>query len=475
MACWIVVSVAVSAHSSHSSPTPSYDTVILHGRVIDPESGADAVRNVGIIGGSIAAITTDDLEGRNRVEASGLVVAPGFIDLHNHAQDPHHYAVAATAGVTTTLELERGTDDVERWYADRADTALVNYGVSVGHMGVRMAVMRDSGREVAVGDAAHRPATDSELSAIRIRLSDNVRRGALAIGFVIGMTPAATRAEIMAVFQTAAELGVMCYVHMRSAPSGQELSDLEEVLAAAAVSGARLHIAHIQASAREFTSSYLRLIAAARSRGMDVSTETYPYVEGMTNIESALLDGEAVQSPAFLQRLEWPSNGERLTPESFARYRKQGGLVIVHPSDPAAAERWVRTAVAHPLPLFASDGGVGRPRGTGTFARVLGHHVRELQDLTLMDALRRMTLEPARLLERRVPAFRRKGRVQVGADADLVVFDPERVLDRATIREPTLAPEGIPYVFVAGVAVVNGGTLSRNTAPGMPVRAQALP
>src|SRR4029453_10533466 len=142
------------------------------------------------------------------------------------------------------------------------------------------------------------------------------------------MTPAATRAEIMAVFQTAAELGVMCYVHMRSAPSGQELSDLEEVLAAAAVSGARLHIAHIQASAREFTSSYLRLIAAARSRGMDVSTETYPYVEGMTNIESALLDAEAVQSPAFLQRLEWPSNGERLTPESFARYRKQGGLVI---------------------------------------------------------------------------------------------------------------------------------------------------
>ena len=132
----------------------------------------------------------------------------------------------------------------------------------------------------------------------------------------------------------------------------------------------------------------------------------------------------------------------------------------------------MRSAVTDSLPLIASDGGVGRPRGTGTFARILGRHVREQHDLTLMDALRRMTLEPARLLEGRAPLFRTKGRVQVGADADLVVFDPARVIDRATIRDPTLAPAGILHVFVAGIPVVSDGTLRTDSAPGAPARAQ---
>ena len=122
-----------------------YDLVILRGRVMDPASGLDAIRAVGITAGKIRAVSIQSLQGRDTLDARNLVVAPGFIDLHQHAQDAAGYRVEALDGTTTALELEGGTADVDMWYADRADKALINYGVSVGHEGVRMRVMGDSG------------------------------------------------------------------------------------------------------------------------------------------------------------------------------------------------------------------------------------------------------------------------------------------------------------------------------------------
>jgi N-acyl-D-aspartate/D-glutamate deacylase len=147
------------------------------------------------------------------------------------------------------------------------------------------------------------------------------------------------------------------------------------------------------------------------------------------------------------------------------RYRKQGGMVIIH----SIPEEIARLAIADPNVMVASDGqiehGKGHPRGAGTFARVLGHYVREEHALTLMDALCKMSLMPAQRL-----GIQSKGRLQVGADADITVFDADRVIDRATFDNPAQYSEGIPYVLVNGAFVVKDGQLQQNVSPGRGLR-----
>ena len=165
------------------------------------------------------------------------------------------------------------------------------------------------------------------------------------------------------------------------------------------------------------------------------------------------------------------ATGERLTERSFAGYRKQGGLVIMH----MIPEPIVDVALAHPLVLIGSDGlpfttGGEHPRGAGNFARVLGHYVRERKVLTLMDALAKCTWQPARRFENQVPAMQLKGRIKIGADADITVFDADRVIDRATFEKPMQPSDGIVHVLVSGVAVVRNGELVAGARPGQPIR-----
>ena len=452
-----------------------YDLVIRNGRVIDPESGLDAVRHVAIRGGKIAAIADRPLEAARSIDASGLIVSPGFIDLHSHGQDEENYRCKAMDGVTSALELEIGALDVSRWYAEREGKLLIHAGVSVGHVPARMKVFRDPNATlVPSGDGAHKAAAPEQITEMRAAIERGLREGALGVGFGIQYTPAATRWEILEMFRVAGRFHAPAFVHMRrmGAAEPSALDGLEELIAASVVTGAPLHVVHITSSSLSSTPQTLQTIAEARARGLDVTTECYPYNAAQTELESAMFEpGWQKILGVDYGALEWVASGERLNAATFASYRKQGGMVIMHMIPDSAVD----AAVTAPDVMIASDGilqgGKGHPRASGSYARVLGRFVRERGLLTWSQAIRKMSLLPARRLENYVPAMKDKGRIRIGADADLAIFDPAAVIDRATFREPALYSEGMRYVFVAGVAVVENGKLRDTVKPGRAVRA----
>ena len=475
-----------------AAPAPSevvtFDVVIAGGRVIDPESGLDAVRHVGIRSGAVGAISESPLTGTTTVDATGLVVAPGFIDLHAHGQDPVSSRFQAMDGVTTALELEIGAFPVDRWYARRAEASLMNYGASVSHQGARM---RALGRAVAranpdgtfslgeSGDGAlYRAADDDELASLGELMESGLREGAIGFGFGLGYTPGASHRELLRMFEIAAGYEAPVFVHLRSSAAfahGGALAPFQEVIANAASTGVALHIVHLNSTAAPRAEEALALIRGARERGVDVTTEAYPYTASASLIESPLFDGWVGRPRGAYGTLQWVETGERLTPETFERYRRQGGWVIMHGRSEETSE-WI---VSQPDVIAASDGipfseGRAHPRGAGTFARILGHYVRERGALSLMDALRKMTLLPAQRIEAIVPEMARKGRVQVGCDADLTIFDPEGIIDRATYDAPDQYSAGIEHVLVAGTFVVRNGALVDGVQPGRPLRGRHL-
>ncbi len=466
----------IAAAGRYASGAEEYDLVIANGRVMDPETNLDAVRHVGIRAGKIAAISESKLQGKTVIDAKGLVVAPGFIDLHEHGQAAENYKYQARDGVTTTLELESGTSDVERWYAQREGKSLINFGVSIGHIPARARVLAKSQDTAAVEAAHHRAATPEEMAELRAKMEEGFRQGALAEGMGINYTPGATHQEIVEMFRLAAKYGASVHVHIRFGGTREPetgLAALEEVVAAAAATGAPLHVVHVTSMGLKQTPDLIAMVEGAQKRGLDVTTECYPYTAGSTHLQSAVFDeGWQEKLGITYKDLQWSETGERLTPETFEKYRKKGGVVVLH----AIPEEAARAAVSHPIVMIASDGMpiTGpkiHPRGQGTYARVLGHYVREEKALDLMTALRKMTLMPAQRLEKRAPVFRDKGRVRVGADADLTVFDPDRIIDKATFDEPMQYSEGIQFVFVNGVAVVRDGKLVEGVFPGRAARA----
>lgn len=440
-----------------------YDTVLANGRVMDPKSGLDAVRYVGIQGKRIAAISATPLQGRTVVDVKGLVVAPGFIDLHSHGQDDENYHFKAHDGVTTALELEIGVSPVAAWYQARQGHALVNFGASSGHVPARMAVMHDTGTFLPRDEAAHRVATEEETLSIVNTVKRGLDDGAIGIGFGIAYVPTAPREEILRLFRLAGERKVPVFVHMRG---DGVVGALQEVIADAVITGAALHVVHITSVGGKSTATCLQMIEGAQKHGVDVTTEMYPYTASETRIESALYDGDWLARTGFkYSDLQWVATGERLTAETFAKYRKERGPVISH----TVPEEALRLGITSPIVMIASDGiltqGKGHPRGAGTFARVLGVYVREKKMIPLMEALRKMSLMPAERLQAAVPEMAKKGRVQVGADADLTVFDPDRVIDKATFENPAQYSSGIVHVLVGGVFVVRDEKFAEGVYP----------
>jgi N-acyl-D-aspartate/D-glutamate deacylase len=449
-----------------------YDLVIEGGRVIDPETGLDGVRNVGIRDGRIIRVAAEALSGRRMVHARGLVVAAGFIDLHQHGQDLASQRLKALDGVTTALELEIGAPDVAQFLKSKEGHSLIHYGTSASHVAARAGVF---GAPLPAGTILPKsgPATDlaatpEQIEAIRQRLRAELDAGGLAIGMGIQYTPGATRLEVIDIFRVAAERGLPVYTHLRSAgrvEPGSSIEAVSEVIGAAAITGTSLHIVHINSTCLRDSLECLSMIEGARARGLDVTTEAYPYIAGMTAVNSALFNpGWREKLGIDYSDLVLPDTGEHLTKARFEELHNSDTThwVLVF----ANTQDMVDKVIPHPLVMIASDGAESHPRNAGTYSRVLAQYVREKGTVTLMDAIRKMSFMPAQMLERSTPVGRQKGRLQEGADADIVVFDANTITDRATFEKPMEPSVGVKYLVVGGTIVVDDGKIVPDVFPG---------
>src|SRR5580698_10265951 len=455
-----------------SQQVQQYDLVLEGGRVMDPETGLDAVRNIGIRDGRIVRIAAEPLSGKRVIHAAGLAVAPGFIDLHQHGQEPASQRVKAFDGVTTALEMEIGAPDVTQFLKAKEGRSLIHYGTTASHVAARSLIFGAPLPDGAIlpksGPATDHPATPEQIERIQQRLRDQIDAGALGIGMGIEYTPGATRPEVIDMFRVAAERKLPVYTHMRSAgriEPGSAIQSTEEVIGAAAITGASLHIVHINSTCLRDSLECISLIEGARARGLDVTTEAYPYIAGMTAINSAVFN------PGWRERqgidygdLVLPDTGEHLTKERFEELHnasKQQWVLVF-----ANTQETVDAIIPNALIMIASDGAEGHPRNAGTYSRVLAQYVREKKTLTLMEALRKVTLMPAQMLERSTPAAHQKGRLQEGADADIVIFDPQTIADRSTFEKPMEPSVGVHYLLVGGTALIDGEKLVQDTYPG---------
>jgi len=468
-----------------------YDVVILGGRVMDPETGLDAVRNVGIRGQTIVEISEAPLQGTTVIDASGLIVAPGFIDLHAHGQTVRANEFQAMDGVTTALELEGGVADMGLFLNPRRGNSVLNFGASVSHGSARIAVMPDfedryaQAMQIAVqagtrdmtaeenaevvrlvGPAYYEALPKERYGALQERLAAEMEAGGLGIGMPHQYYPGANRDEIYRVFEFAGEGGTTIYTHVRSMGIGA----IQEVVANSVATSAPLHIVHLNSSSLWDIETNLDLIRGAQRAGVNVTTEAYPYTAASTSLESAIFDeGWQERLQISYGDLQWQETGERLTEATFREYRARGGIVIIHMMKP----EWIAAAMSDPAVMVASDGMPydpgAHPRSAGTFSRFLGRYVREDGVTSLMDGLRKITILPAQRLGTVSAQMARKGRVQIGGDADITVFDPARIIDTATFEGELSYSEGVEFVIVNGEFVVKDGQLVEGARPGQAI------
>ncbi len=481
----LILAAGLMIHiAGHAQPVV-YDLVLSGGRVMDPETGLDGVRNVGIIGGRIAMISLSPLQGKETVELSGLIVSPGFIDLHVHGRTNKEQEYQAHDGVTTALELEWGIEHPGNWYATRVGKAIINFGASVnwGYDRFR-SLPQFKGKADSVASASVnggmqldgmfnviRPSYDisltAEQSAQTLRyIQGDLDEGAIGIGLPIGYIPKAKADELYAVYRFAGQTGATIFTHARE----PNMLSIQEAIADAVLTGAPLHIVHINSMALGQIGTALSMVQDAQKRGYDITTEMYPYTAASTLLQSALFaDGWQERLGMSYGDLQWQATGERLTKETFEKFRQQGGVVIMHLMKP----EWIKEGISSPLTIIASDGmpyaPLAHPRTAGTFSRVLGKYVRDEKVLSLNEAIRKMTLMPAKRLESIAPSMRFKGRIQVGMDADITIFDPNTVTDRATFEKGLAFSEGITHVIVNGRFVIRSGKTVSNSLPGQPV------
>jgi hypothetical protein len=487
----------------------SYDTVIVGARVIDPESGMDAIANIGIIGGEIATITEEPIDGSNVLDASGLVAAPGFVDLHAHGQDAYSERIAILDGRTSQLELEAGALPVSKYYEYKEGRSIANYGASVSHVSARVLVMDGIDAEGiallnhtlektgATGNKwAATQATDEQLDRIDDLVIEGLAEGGVGIGLMPGYFTGARSDGLIRAARIARDHNSFLTAHSRylslTEPSG--VLGIQEMISLSVSYDVPLLVHHVPTNALTGTKDVLDMIDAANSNGARVVGEMFPYIRGSTFIGTTILDeGWQDRTGMDYSDLQWVETGETLTKELFYKYRLErpdGYYIMKH-----IKEDDMMAALTHPGVIVGSDGmvyvdedanllpadapfgvGLGHPRGAGTYAKYLRIAIEE-GSLSLPQILAKTSYLPARFIEDFAPSMKRRGRLQEGMVADITIFDPELVTDNADYAPGTssLPSSGFVHVLVNGQPVVSDGAVLQNVFPGQPIRGEQSP
>jgi N-acyl-D-aspartate/D-glutamate deacylase len=474
-----------------------YTLVINNGRVIDPESGLDAIRHVGISDDEIVVVSSTPLNAAQVIDATGLVVSPGFIDLHTHSPTKLGEYYQAFDGVTTALELEAGFHPLMEYGSQFSDGALINYGASAGYVSMR--IYEKNGLKMAGVGATPTPvgfkgwktalmyfltdidtalsasfteeADKEELVILKDLLIADLDTGALGIGLPLDyFSDAIQSAEMQLIFQVAAERGAPVFIHIRRGIDGDP-AGLREVIGLAKEHGTSVHVCHVTHNAISNLELFLAEIRRAREQGVDITTEVLPYNAGSTLISAAVFtrDWQTIFNITY-EDVEWAATGERFNKEMWRDYQESypDGLVIHH----YLKEEWTRRAVQEPGVIIVSDlppmetKEKNVPPHNGAFSKVLGRYVREGKLLDLNAAIEKMTLLPAKRLEAYAPVFRRKGRIQASMDADITIFDPATIIDNATYQDPYQEATGITHVIVNGKLIISDGKQVAGSYPG---------
>jgi len=486
-----------------------WDIVLRGGRVIDPESGLDAVRDVAVAAGRVAEIGTGLGPARAEFDVAGLVVTAGFVDLHSHVSDIAGLWLQACDGVTTALELEAGVSPVAAAYRGAAAQGRpVNYGFATSWALARMEAVAGVALDGTLATflanisspAWQRQAAAAEITAMLARLSADLADGALGIGVLLGYAPGTDPAEYLQVAGLAAEAGLPTFTHARDlieiAPDAV-IDGAEEIVRAAGQTGAAMHYCHVNSTSQRHIDRVLDLVGRAQAAGARITTEAYPYGSGMTGIGAAFLAPERLGARGLSpSSLTYAPTGERIASADRLRELRQadpGGLAIIVllDEDDPADRRLLMRSLTFPGAIVASDAmpltwtgpahdplswplpetAITHPRTAGTFSRALRLLTRDGGPLSLSQALSKCSLQSARQLQDRVPAMRSKGRLRSGSDADIVVLDPVTISDQATYTNSTRPSTGIRHVLVNGTFVVRDGDIVTDARPGRPLRA----
>tara|TARA_B110000914_G_scaffold187240_1_gene171629 strand:- start:367 stop:1860 length:1494 start_codon:yes stop_codon:yes gene_type:complete len=477
---WVCV-VLACIFSIQVSAETSFDLVIANGRVIDPASSTDAMRHVGIIDNRIVAVSEMPLSGTETIDAKGKVVTAGFIDLHSHAQTQLGQQYQVRDGVTTALDLEAGAYPVAAVANNISDQALINFGASASYASMRAKVLSNTeqpyiffaGKSFSFKDAAFTKQMDeAEIVRAMRHVGLGIDQGGLGIGLLLDYLDAAVSdGELEALFTTAADRRAPLFIHIRRGMAGDP-SGLIEVIELAKRTGASIHICHLSASAMGGIDNFLELVDEALAAGVDISAESYPYNAGSTSIGADVFnrDWKSIFGITYSD-VQLAETGEFFTKARWDEVRAEDpGATIIHHY---GREDWTQRAMVSSAMMIGSDAMPifskkikSHPRAIGTFSRVLAEYVRGSKILSLSEALSKMSYLPAKRLEGVAPRFKRKGRIQPGADADIVIFDVDSIRDRATYDQPYSPSTGITAVIVNGQLVVNQGIIVPNVFPG---------
>jgi N-acyl-D-amino-acid deacylase len=484
--------ILLPAIPSFAPPLQSKPRVIINATVIDG-SGKPGIRaNVRIEGDRITRVGRFAPEpGDEIINAQGFIVAPGFIDIHNHSErglDSEPVASSQVSQGITTLAV--GPDGGSPWpigdYLKRREEqrAAVNVLAFVGHATVRQLVM---------GRDTNRPATVKEIAEMARLVEQGMREGAfgLSTGLEYDIGHPSTTEEVIELARAAARHGGIYMSHIRD-EADKAFDAFAEAIRIGREAKIPVQISHIKLGTVGVwgkASKAVSLINSARRNGMDVTADCYPY-DAWSSTITVLVPSRRHDDPTAVAKgiadvggavnvlitscrahpdyegktLEDIAREQKITPtEAYIQIVKDGGAGVVCRS---MKDTDIRTFYRQPWVMVASDGGIGmrHPRGAGAFARVLGRYVREQRWLTLEEAIRKMTSAPAARL-----GLKDLGLIREGMKADLVIFDPTRVIDRATFKEPQLLSTGIEYVFVNGEVVWEHDHLT-GRLPGVVIR-----